>query len=236
MRGEIAWAGVYLSSLNNIIIEHAPQSNRPERKVDRYKVPGRNGDIVVPQNAWENVRRSYDLAIIGTDYDTAASELMSWLYAPSGYQRLTDSFDTAVYRRAYVSEETDIENLMNTTGRCTIVFECDPRRFLKTGETSVTLANGTRSYTNPTRFEARPVITVHGSGSGTITAYNKQITISSITEGMVIDCEAQEAYLGTSNLNSDVSGTFPTLGPGTRNIIIGGGITSIDMVPNWWTL
>jgi phage-related protein len=235
MRGEITWAGVALSSLGNVLIEEAPETNRPARKVDRYEVPGRNGDIVVPQNAWENVTRSYELVVYAGDYNQMTSALMEWLYAPSGYQRLEDSFDALVYRLAYVSEATDIENLVNENGRCTVSFECDPRRFLKAGESAVTLS-GTGTITNPTRFTAKPVITVSGSGNGTIECGGNTITIAGIYDGMTIDCEQMDAYAGTTNLNNLVSGSFPVIPGGEQTITITGGITSISVVPNWWTL
>lgn len=235
MNGEITWAGVTLSSLGNVLIEEAPETNRPARKVDRYEVPGKNGDIVVAQDAWENVPRTYDLVVYGGDYNQMTSALMEWLYAPSGYQRLEDSFDSSVYRLAYVSEATDIENLVNENGRCTVSFECDPRRFLKAGESAVTLS-GTGTITNPTRFTAKPVITVSGSGNGTIECGGNTITIAGIYDGMTIDCEQMDAYAGTTNLNNLVSGSFPVIPGGEQTITITGGITSISVVPNWWTL
>lgn len=241
MNGEITWAGTTLSSLatnwvnGDVLIEHAPETNRPARKLDRYEVPGRNGDVIVPQSAWENVTRAYDLVVYGGDYDKMTADLMSWLYAPEGYQRLTDTFDTAVYRKAYVSNETDIENIMTTDGRCTVAFECDPRRFLTSGESTTTIT-GTDSITNPTAFEARPVMTVHGSGSATIECGGNTITISSIVDGMVIDCNEQNAYKGTVNYNNLVSGSFPVIPAGAQTITVTGGVTTIDVVPNWWTL
>ena len=221
--------------MTNVLIENAPETNRPARKVDRYEVPGRNGDIVVAQDAWENVPRTYDLVAYGGDYNQMTSALMEWLYAPSGYQRLEDSFDALVYRLAYVSEATDIENLVNENGRCTVSFECDPRRFLKAGESAVSLS-GTGTITNPTRFTAKPVITVSGSGNGTIECGGNTITIAGIYDGMTIDCEQMDAYAGTTNLNNLVSGSFLVIPGGEQTITITGGITSISVVPNWWTL
>lgn len=235
MIGEITWAGVPLSAVTNVLIENAPETNRPARKMDRYEVPGRNGDIVVAQDAWENVPRTYDLVAYGGDYNQMTSALMEWLYAPSGYQRLEDSFDALVYRLAYVSEATDIENLVNENGRCTVSFECDPRRFLKAGESAVSLS-GTGTITNPTRFTAKPVITVSGSGNGTIECGGNTITIAGIYDGMTIDCEQMDAYAGTTNLNNLVSGSFPVIPGGEQTITITGGITSISVVPNWWTI
>ena len=236
MSDNITWAGVGLASLScHPIIEGAPETNRPRKKVDRYEVPGRNGDIIISQNAFENVRRRYQLEIHAADYDTAAAELMAWLYVPEGYQRLTDTFDTGVYRRAFVYEDTDIDNMVNTDGRCTIQFECDPRRFLLTGETVTTLT-GSGTITNPTSFTSRPSIEVHGSGTGTITAGGNTITITGIVDGMVLDCDSQNAYKGTSNYNSLITGVFPVIPGGSQTITITGGITSIKVTPNWWTI
>ena len=241
MIGNVTWAGTALSSITanwtsgGVLIEHAPETNRPRRKADRYEVPGRNGDIIVPQDAFENVVRTYDLVVYGGDYDDMAADLMTWLYAPEGYQRLQDTFDEAVYRLAYASEDTDIENLMNTDGRCTVTFDCDPRRFLLTGEQAVSFS-ASGSITNPTRFTAKPVITVYGSGAGTITAGGKTIEISSIYDGMILDCDRCRAYYGSSNLNNLVSGSFPELPAGAQTITITGGITLLEVVPNWWTI
>ena len=205
MNGEITWAGTALSSIasgwvnGDALIEHAPETNRPRRKMDRYKVPGRNGDVIISQNAFENVTREYDLVVYGGDYDDMAGDLMTWLYAPEGYQRLTDSFDADVYRLAFASDETDIKDIMHTDGRCTVVFSCDSRRFLLTGEQAVSIS-ATDTITNPTAWTAKPVFTVYGSGAATITAGGKTIEIASIYDGMVIDCELCLAYYNKTNI------------------------------------
>ena len=237
MRGDIIWAGVAVSNiqgLSDIIIEEPPKTNRPKRKVDRYKVPGRNGDIIVPQDAWENVPRNYPVFFHG-NYDVMASLLMEWLYAPSGYQRLWDTFDSKVYRLAYVSEDTDIDNVAIYNGRCTLRFECDPRRFLLSGEEAYGFS-GNDTIVNPTRFLARPQITVHGSGNGSVTIGGNTITITGIYDGMVLDCDAQDAYYGAINCNNLISGSFPVIPGGEQEITITGGITSVEVTPNWWTL
>lgn len=241
MNGEITWAGIALSSIasgwvdGDVLIQHAPETNRPQRKLDRYEVPGRNGDIVVPQNAFENVTRNYDLAVYGGDYDQMTADLMAWLYVPEGYQRLEDTFDSTVYRKAYVGDETDIENLMATDGLCTVSFSCDPRRFLKSGETTVTIS-GTDTVTNPTAFTAKPQITIYGSGSATIEAGGRELTIASIYDGMMLDCDRQTAFYNDVNLNNLISGQFPEIPAGSQTITITGGITLVEIVPNWWTI
>lgn len=237
MHNSLTFGGVSSSSLN-LNIEYCPNQDRPARKVERYSVPGRNGDIVVMQDAWENVEQSYDIwGGNGTINDATAVgySLADWLFSKNGYQRLEDTYDTQHYRLAFFEGPYDFQSVLRRRGRATITFSCDPRRFLLSGETAVTLT-GTDTITNPTSFTARPLLEVHGTGNGTIECGGNTITITGIYDGMVLDCDAQDAYYPGVNLNSLVSGSFPVIPGGTQTITITGGITSVEVTPNWWTL
>ena len=96
--------------------------------------------------------------------------------------------------------------------------------------------SGNDIIVNPTRNLARPQITVHGSGNGSVSIGGNTITIAGIVDGMVLDCERMNAYEGTTNLNNLISGVFPIIPGGAQTITITGGITSIEVVPNWWTI
>lgn len=237
MHNSLTFGGVSSSSLN-LNIEYCPNQDRPARKVERYSVPGRNGDIVVMQDAWENVEQSYDIwggsgAI--NDATAVGYAIADWLFSKTGYQRLEDTYDTQHYRLAFFEGPYDFQSVLRRRGRATITFSCDPRRFLLSGETAVTLT-GTDTITNPTSFTARPLLEVHGSGNGTIECGGNTITITGIYDGMLLDCDAQDAYYPGVNLNSLVSGSFPVIPGGTQTITITGGITSVEVTPNWWTL
>lgn len=52
-------------------------------------------------------------------------------------------------------------------GEFTITFDCQPQRFLKSGETAVAVASG-GTITNPTLFDASPILEVYGYGNITI--------------------------------------------------------------------
>lgn len=232
MHGVFTFAGVSSADLG-LKVERIPNSDRPERKVDRYEVPGRNGDIIVPQDAWENVEQSYEVWGMGGAVELGY-KIAAWLFAPEGYQILTDTYDPDHYRRAVFLGPFDLENILLKYGRTEITFDCDPRRFLSDAE-EITL-EATGMVTNPTAFTAKPVITVHGEGAGTITAGGNTISIAGIVDGMILDCEAMDAYQGVNNLNNLVSGSFPVLPGGEQEITLTGGVTSITVAPNWWTL
>jgi hypothetical protein len=51
----------------------------------------------------------------------------AWLHSTSDYARLEDTFEPDIYRLAYYTEETEIENALTEYGRTTILFNCRPR-------------------------------------------------------------------------------------------------------------
>ena len=99
------------------------------------------------------------------------------------------------------------------------------------GDVSVTVATplgGT--VTNPTPFEARPLLTV--SGVGEITINGKSIQILESVSDFEIDCETMEAEDNSKIYCMD----FPELSGGENEIVGYGSITALTVTPRWWTL
>ena len=241
MNQYLTFDGVASNTLG-IILTKAPERPIPERKVDRVSVPGRNGDIIIEQDAWENVTLSYEIAYGGNvfgDYSEDTGVIAAWLHGSSGYRRLEDTFDADHYRLATVIRDHDTESILARIGRATLEFDADPRRFLKSGETEITVASGD-TLENPTVFTAKPRIEVLGTedGAGTITIGSKTISINQIADGMVLDCEHEKATdtAGTLNYSLRVSGSYPVLAAGEQEITFTGDITSLKIIPNWWEL
>lgn len=231
-------------------IERSPRIIRPRRKSDVVTIPGRNGDIVFMQDAWDNYVQPYDI-FFGTGADlsaeTAADAVSAWLHSASDYARLEDTFEPDIYRLAYYTEETDIENALTEYGRTTIRFNCRPERFLKSGETATTISSTSGTISNPTGFASRPLIRVNCSGSGTITVANPTagktytVSLSSISSYIYLDCDEQNAYRTSGdNQNNKVTitagGEFPRLWPGSNTISRTGSVTSVVITPRWFRI
>lgn len=237
----IIWDGKNSDSYG-IIVTKYPDYKKPTRKTDVYSVPGRNGDIIMQQDAWENVNQPYEIATNGNGGTAAdSSNVSEWLFSADGYCRLSDSFDTTHFRLAYCSNGYDVENLMGVMGRAKIVFDCKPQRFLITGETPVTISTSGQTINNPTEFNARPLLKVIGGGSsGTLTINGTVFTISNTSAPIFIDCEEMDCYdANGDNKNSIVSSSnseFATIAPGSNTIGFTGGITSVVITPRWWEL
>ena len=233
----INFAGVSSDNLR-IRVERYPVRVLPERSQTTTEVPGRNGALLMVDGNWNNYDQEYEIFISAEKPGLvrAARAVAEWLEAPAGYQRLEDSYEPDVYRMAYYAGGQDIESILNRFGRATISFNCKPQRFLRSGEVAKSFsAAGT--LTNITKFDALPLITVYGTGAGTLTINDNTVSISDIDEYVVLDCELMDAYKGTANKNGTVTLLeFPVLTPGENSISFTGGVTSVDIVPRWWTI
>jgi phage-related protein len=236
--GVITFNGIS-SQERGIQVERLPGYETPERDYEVIHVPGKNGDLVIDMGSYKNVSRSYQIAkgSLNGDFSSIANNISEWLHSASGYARLEDSYEPAYYRLAVYMESSSIENLWGNAGRVTINFDCKPQRFLKSGDNPVTVGSG-GNLNNPTGFDSLPIITVRGSGNGVLTIGDYIVNISSITSSITINSEIQDAYNGTTNRNSTISlsNGFPKLTAGGNRIAFSGGITSVEVIPKWWTL
>lgn len=236
-QGLLVYGGEASSDFGMVIAE-APAFNRSTRKQTVFSVPGRNGDIILQQDAWNDVPRNYNVWLTegdGKDLTSKVDELMAWLNSKKGYQRLEDNFEPDVFRLAYYSGGASFENHLTQYGRGTLAFTCRAERFYKSGEQELTVSNGDK-VNNPTRYASKPLIHIEGSGSVTI-AFGGATMSATLTDYINIDCDAMNAYrLPSENKNDKISGTFPTLQPGINTIGVTGSVTKVVITPRFFTI
>lgn len=235
--GIVIFNGISSQDLH-IQVQTEPDYDFPEKDYEVTHVPGRNGDIVIDQGSWQNVSRKYNLAMDAgkISYTEVASKLVQWLHSASGYARLEDSYEPDFYRMAMYKDSGSITNIYNKAGQIEVEFTCKPQRYFKSGEVADIFTASTE-YRNPTDFPAKPLIKIHGSGSGTVGIGTYTVTINDIVDGMIVDCEQQDTYKDQTNCNSKVYILeYPKLVAGNNAITLSGGVTSIEIIPRWWTL
>lgn len=207
----------------------------PARDTTSLSIAGRNGNIIFDNGKYKNITIKYPSFFLG-DFTTNVAKAREWLLSPLSYQRLTDDYNTGEFRLAIYSGGLEFEpTAWNKHAKVDIEFNCKPQRFLTSGETATAVASG-GSITNPTNFEALPLITITGTGSGTITVNGTTVTLSDLAGGIVLDCELKDAYYGLLPANNLMSGDFPTLGAGANTVTYTGGITAVSITPRWWRI
>lgn len=220
-----------------LYVEHYPTVSIPRRKQQVFNVPGRNGDVIIPTNAYENITQEYEVYCsaqrAGVSLPALVRSIARWLSVP-GYHELTDSYDPAIYRQACFAGGVDFENTLQRFGRATLQFICKPQRFLQPWNESFSLTAG-GSIGNPGTETAKPEIILHGSGTdGVLTVNGERLIIVGSVNGMVLDCENHEALLNGAYVNSAVSGTWPELPAGESSIAWSGAINGVTIKPRYF--
>ena len=222
-------------------IEKIPAIKGATRKRTTASVAGRNGDLHYDEDAYTNYKQPYECYFHG-DVPTPeqAHAIKAWLSGSGEYLKLEDTYDPKYYRMATFAGPLDVNNYLNKYGRCIVNFDCAPQCFLKSGDFPVTFWQHGMLF-NPTSQKALPIITVYGTGSGSVTIGMCTVTIKGIDGNMILDCEIEDAYKivngALSNENGNIHAPdFPKLLPGENTVSFAGDITKIEIVPRWWEL
>lgn len=248
----ITWAGTSSNQgafEGNIILKKNPDFNIPKRKIEVYNVPGRNGDVIVQQDAWENLQKQYVLFLKPNLSQRSLFSLCRivarWLCEPTGYNVLQDNYEQNYFYLAYLTDKITIQNHLQRFGTATLTFSCRPEKFLTEGAEETLLSGST--ITNPTHFASKPLIRLvpsTGEGTARLTINDTIIDISAMppsgSDGLILDCDTMNAYSGNyinrNNRISMNSDTFPVLKSGSNTITKTGDIKSIYITPRWWTI
>lgn len=222
----------------NVYITGEGVYDAPKRVVEMITIPGRNGALAMDQGRFENIDVKYPAGVFGStqaEYAARMRAFRNMLASRHNYVRLEDDYHPDEFRLGLYKNGLEVKPVsMSRAGEFDITFDCKPQRFLKSGE-NVYTRTASGSISNPTLFEARPLLVV--TGTGNLTVNGVQIAISKTPT--TIDCEAMEAYNGTTSRNSDIVLTpnkFPVLKPGNNTITLGSGITKVEITPRWWRI
>ena len=218
-----------------VIVERYPSVIIPTRKNEKISIPGRSGDLLIQQDAFENVVQRYEIYVSAeqTRLTPITHKIAEWLCV-KGYQRLEDSYWIDTFRLATFQGGLEIANVLGRFGRATIEFDCKPQRWYKFGDQFISITNG-QTLLNPSPFTAKPLIETTGSGSGTLTVNDNTLTMTD-TNNMTIDCDSMQIYRSGISKSGTITGNFFELPEGESTILWTGGITGIRIKPRWWTI
>lgn len=134
MRNYFTFAGKDCREFNLYVNGHRTFDS-PEKDYSMIQVPGRNGDVAMDGNRLSNIELHYDSSFIFEDFDESFSNLKNFLLSQRGYQRLVDTYHPNEYRLAIFRKAIEpTMNESNEVGAFDLVFECQPQRYLLSGE------------------------------------------------------------------------------------------------------
>lgn len=178
--------------------------NAPERAVEMLEIPGRNGNYALDQGKFNNISVTYKAGIVDyseSNFANKVSSVRNWLCSKVGYKRLSDDYNPNEYRMAVFRSGVNIDHVDLKTGEFEITFDCKPQRWLTSGETAVTVADG-GTLSNPTPFEAEPLLAVDGYGTIDFNGYEIEIENVPVGEIILAESVATPITLDANALNT----------------------------------
>lgn len=147
-----------------IIVSNDNGFESPERDVEEYTVPGRNGTLVMDNGRWHNQILTYNDCVIETGFESEFADFRADVCSKLGYQRIEDSFHPNHFRLGRL--EGTIEPKLGTdynSGYFDVSFNVKPQRYLKSGESQTAVTSGD-TVANPTAYPASPLLIATGYG------------------------------------------------------------------------
>ena len=235
MKDYITWKGISSRTIG-ITVTELPEIILPEERVTFTDIPGLSGSLA--QTEGVDVYKDITLAVkcYCPDPTPAAVTSIAAYFRGSGRLELPNWPDG--YYEARVVNQIAFAKILrgNFPRTFTVNFRCKPFLHLYSGETEQTVSSGDFLH-NPTGIQAKPLITITGSGDITLLVGMQIIQLSGIEGGITLDSELQETYWNNALQNSRMTGEFPVLGEGDTAISwTGGTVTQVSVIPRWVSL
>lgn len=159
--------------------------NAPARDVNMITIPGRNGLFAQDNGRFENITVTYPAGLFGAteaDFRAGIESLRNQFCSRKGYKKLIDEYNPDEYRMAVYKSGLEVTPETLRAGTFDLTFECKPQRFLTSGETAQAVTSGA-TLTNPTLFNAKPLI--EAKGYGAIDLGGKSLSVANVPLGDV---------------------------------------------------
>ena len=218
----------------------------PEKNYETIEIVGRNGDLTIDYGTYKNIDVSYS-CFIPYDLEKYGRAFRSFIASRHGYCRLEDTRHPDEYRMARVLNGLEVNSAKLDVGSFELMFNCKPQRYLKSGDQPITISGSDNTIVNPTYMPAKPTFIISMSSYGTIVVNDVAFYITDPGNGnCIIDFETMDAVqldssgeiVSWNNYVKDISNSIENLElkAGSNNISMSDGITSIEIIPRWWTL
>ena len=229
------WNGIRSTDMGVHVLEQPPPT-MPNERVTFTNIPGRSGALTTTEGDYV-----YDDLILTATCIIADSDripdVCAWL---RGSGTVTFANRDGGFYYARVVNQIPFKKILRGNPHRTFAvnFRCKPFWYeADVAPMNIQPASGSSSgyvtIQNPGNVPSEPIITVTGSGEITLIVDMTIVELSDLNGDITIDSVLQEAYSGTTSMNSCMSGEFPTLPPGNCTISWTGDVAILKIEPNW---
>lgn len=219
-----------------IRVEEGVTFDSPERDINFLEISGRDGDVGIDNQRLKSINKSFPVTIFpvqGKSFSQQMTNISNWLKTQTGNVLLDVSSEPEYSYYGFYYEQYSVEKFFKVYGRAVINFKIQPYKFLKSGLTPVTSPT---SLSNPTTRDARPLITIKGTGNITLQIGTEKLTLKNVDGGVVVDSLKQVV----TNLDGTrpawdkvTSYPLPVIKPGNQAVLTTGTITELKITPRY---
>ena len=225
--------------------------DKPERDLTFISVPGRDGDLIIDNGGYKNLKLTLKLRLFAEKVENNINDLafsynraLNWLQQTATYHKLIFSYDENYYREACVFSGIKATKRYDDVIDFTVTFSCKPFRKSFEGDKKIIITSN-QAFFNPEAFPSKPymkIIPADGTQDFTIGVhksanYHDYYSFYRADEYVEIDSETMNVFKGNINKNNDYAAvSFPEFKPGINTIAFIGNIASIEIIPRWRTL
>lgn len=212
-------------------LQGMPPIIRPEERVNHVIIPGRSGELTITEG--DDIYNSYIQTVtVIADQESGVREAEGWLRGDS-YVSFSSQPQLRQKARVINAVEFHKQSKNSDLWVADVQFYCDPLKE-QVSESSVTISSSGQNINNPGSVTARPRITLHGSGNGTVRIRSNSLSLEGFSNGWRIDSSLQWVTNSSGRPQMGVyTGDFPVLPPGNSVVQFTGGITSLTVEGRW---
>lgn len=226
MNNYVILNGVNSNTKTGLAIKELPPITKPLMRTYKEEIDGKDGDLIT-ELGYSAYDKTIEIGLYGT-YDI--NEIISFFNSKG---TITFSNESDKYYNYEIINQIDYNKLLKFK-TANVVFHCQPFKY-KVGETPITLSSGDNTITNDGNIYAKPILTIEGSGTISISLGGNQMFSIDMSNNskIVIDTANMEAYDPTTGnlLNRIVTGNYENfkIESGNNTLSISGTITSASI-------
>lgn len=224
--------GVNSNTIPGLAINELPPISKPMQRSLIEEIDGRDGDLITKLGYG-----AYDkIMTIGLFHTFDINQVIAFF---NGSGTITFSNEPDKVYNFTILDQIDYEKLLSFK-TATVTIHCQPFKY-PTTNTPISLSTGDNTVANSGNVYSKPLLTITGSGTITVSLGGSQIFSIDMTDitTIAIDTVLMEAYNPNDGtlLNRHVTGNYSKfkLEPGNNTVNLGGTITSatITNVTRW---
>lgn len=238
-RGSFIINGVSSDELNSFI-QFRPEIATPRRKVQRKSISGVSEDYIFDEEAYENTPINLELFVKGETEDemNQLKDKITYTFMGGRYIDFVPYWDSEMTYQVEVVDPPIYSQISTFPLILPYTVGLSAKPYKEYQDTVTSESTEQITVINPTFYDARPIITLYGTGDMNLIVNGEQFVFRDIDTNIIVDSRIESAYRTLSGIpngrnNRMYALDFPILKSGENKISVTGNATKFKVETRW---